>query len=393
MQTDYQRHTNQYSELLDGTILILSVAVAAVAGRLVGLGYLVFAIMLPLLVMPQPSRLRASVIAVSYYLAAGADILQVGSYLKATETAIPPAVFLAAAASLQSVAWAVCWSRRPRPLYTSAALLVSALPPLGVLGWAHPFHAAGILFPTLGIVGLLLMLVLLELATFERLTGMALPFVALTASLIPAATRPVPPSWAGVQTRYGDVFTYDDPLSMMEAVEREARLNPASVLVWPESTVGHWNQATELFWAHVIHDARVRGKTLIFGSTVAIPDPSRTRYRNVVLFKGREEPSPVDQRTPVPVAMWQPASGGGVPLNPLSSPIREIAGQRAVFLICYEQLLAWSYFTLLFDPPNLLVGVANVYWVEGSSIPAVQTACLRSWARLFDIPFIQAVNQ
>ena len=387
MHTDCQHNTNRYA------MVALSVAGAAIGGWLVGLGYLVFAIMLPLLVMPQPSRLCASVVAVSYYLVAGADILQVDSYLKATHTAISPAVFWAVAAGLQSAVWSVCWSSHPRPLQTSAALLISALPPLGVLGWAHPFHAAGILFPAFGIVGLLLMLIFLELATLERLPRTVLPFVALGASLVPTATQQPPPSWAGVQTRYGDVFNYDDPLSIMEAVEREALLNPASVLVWPESIVGHWNQATELFWAHIIHDAHARGKTLIFGSTIAIPDPSRTRYRNVVLFKGREEPSPVDQRTPVPAAMWQPAGGGGVPLNPLSSPVREVAGRRAGFLICYEQLLAWSYLTLLFDRPNLLVGVANVYWVEGSSIPAVQTACLRSWARLFDIPFIQAVNQ
>lgn len=381
MQIDYQTSTNRY------VIVALSIAGSAACGWLVGLGYLVFAILLPLLVMAQPSRLFASVVAASYYLTAGADILRVDPYLKATHTAISPAIFWAVAAGLQCVAWSVCWSSNPRPLQTTIALLISALPPLGVLGWAHPFHAAGILFPAFGIVGLLLLILLLELTTLERLPRTVLPFVALAASLVPAATQPAPPSWAGVQTRYGDVFNSDDPLKIMEAVEREARLNPASVLVWPESIVGHWNQATELFWAHVIHDAHGRGKTLIFGSTIAIPDPSRTRHRNVVLFKGREEPSPVDQRTPVP------AAGAGVPLNPLSSPVREVAGRRAGFLICYEQLLAWSYLALLFDRPDLLVGVANVYWVEGSSIPAVQTACLRSWARLFDVPFIQAVNQ
>lgn len=387
MQTDYQQNTNRYA------IVALSIAGSAVGGWLVGLGYLVFAIVLPLLVIPQPSRLFASVVAVSYYLAAGADILRVDPYLKATHTAISPAMFWAVAAGLQSVAWSVCWSSNPRPLQTTVALLISALPPLGVLGWAHPFHAAGVLFPAFGIVGLLLLILFLELAALGRLPRTVLPFAALAASLVPAATQPAPPSWAGMQTHYGDVFNYDDPLKIMEAVEREARLNPASVLVWPESLVGHWNQAAELFWAHVIHDARSRGKTLIFGSTIAIPDPSRTRYRNVVLFKGKEELSPVDQRTPVPAAMWQPASGGGVPLNPLGSSVRKIAGRRAGFLICYEQLLAWSYLTLLFDRPDLLVGVANVYWVEGGSIPAVQTACLRSWARLFDIPFVQAVNQ
>ena len=370
--------------------VLLTMALAA--GWAVSKSHLVFGMVLPVLVLRQSNRMRATATAFAYFLAAGADILHVGPYLATTESAsVPLWWFWFGAAFLQSLIWCWCWDTEVRFLRTTLALFLSAVPPLGFIGWAHPFHAAGLLFPTFGLTGLLCTISLIVLATRKAEVLVLVAALAFFSSRYQLEPKGI--SWAGLNTQYGDVFSGDDPLAVMDAVAREARENPAVVQVWPESIVPHWNQSTDLFWSEIIADAKQRGKTLAFGSTIGIPDPFRLRLRNVVIIQGREEALPVDQRTPILGATWHPVTGNGVPLELFASPLREFAGQRAAFLICYEQLLAWSYLSLLLDRPTVLVGVANTYWVANTSIPAVQTACLQSWARLFNIPLVQAVNQ
>ena len=366
-------------------------AMALAAGWAVSQGHLLFTMALPVLALRQPNRVRAMAAALAYFLVAGADILHVGPYLATTESAsLPLWLFWLSAAFLQALVWCWCWDNEVRFLRASLALTLSALPPFGLIAWAHPFHAAGVLFPALGLTGLLCTLAVLEAATRKS------EILLLAAALAVFNHRDVEPRsipWSGLNTQFGDTFAGDDPLGVMNAVARATRENPAVVQVWPESIVPHWNEATEAFWSDIISDAKRRGKTIVLGSTIGIPDPLRLRLRNVAIIQGREERLPVDQRTPIPGATWHPTTGTGVPLMVFASPIRELAAERAAFLICYEQLVAWSYLTLLVDRPTVLVGMANAHWVTATSIPAVQTACLQSWARLFNIPLVQAVNR
>jgi hypothetical protein len=368
-----------------------TLAPALAAGWAVSQGHLLFTTALPVLALRQPDRVRAMAAALAYFLVAGADILHVGPYLATTESAsLPLWLFWLGAAFLQALVWCWCWDKEVSFLRASLALTLSALPPFGLIAWAHPFHAAGVLFPALGLTGLLCTLAVLEAATRRP------EILLLAAALAFFNHRHVEPRsipWSGLNTQFGDAFAGDDPLGVMNAVARATRENPAVVQVWPESIVPHWNEATEAFWSDIISDAKRRGKTIVFGSTIGIPDPLRLRLRNVAIIQGREERLPVDQRTPILGATWHPTTGTGVPLLVFASPIRELAAERAAFLICYEQLIAWSYLMLLVDRPTVLVGMANTHWVTATSIPAVQTACLQSWARLFNIPLVQAVNR
>ena len=369
-----------------------TLATALAAGWAVSQSHLVFTIALPVVTMRQPDRFRATAAALAYFLAAGADILRVGPYLATTESSsVPLGFFWVGAAFLQSLVWCWCWDKEVRFLRTTVALILSAVPPVGLIGWAHPFHAAGWLFPTLGVTGLFCTLALVELATRKAEVLVLVAALGFVSSRYQFESKPIP--WVGLNTQYGDVFAGDDPLGVMDAVARQVCENPAVVQVWPESIVPHWNESTEAFWSEIVADAKQRGKTVALGSTIGIPDPFRLCLRNVVIIQGWEARPAVDQRTPILGATWHPVSGSGVPLQLFASPNRELAGQYAAFLICYEQLLAWSYLSLLVDRPTVLVGVTNSYWVTDTSIPAVQTACLKSWARLFNIPLVQAVNQ
>jgi apolipoprotein N-acyltransferase len=98
------------------------------------------------------------------------------------------------------------------------------------------------------------------------------------------------------------------------------------------------------------------------------------------------------QRIPVPISMWKPWNGDGVPLHlfgPGTIPVRE---ERAAVLLCYEQLLVWPFVSSAIERPTVLVTAANDYWATGTRIPRIQKACATSWARLFGLPLLSAVN-
>jgi hypothetical protein len=99
------------------------------------------------------------------------------------------------------------------------------------------------------------------------------------------------------------------------------------VIVLPESVVPAWTEATSLVWKPAINDLAATGRTLLIG--VCVPTPSRVAaYRNAVLILGAERGS-VLQRVPVPLGMWKPLSGGGVPLNLFGTGLAPAPGWSA----------------------------------------------------------------
>jgi hypothetical protein len=89
--------------------------------------------------------------------------------------------------------------------------------------------------------------------------------------------------------------------------------------------------------------------------------------------------------------MWKPLSGDGVPLNLLGPGTISVQGQRAAVLLCYEQLLVWPFLSSMLEHPTVLVTAANDYWAD-TPIPEVQEVSTKSWARLFGLPRLLAVN-
>ena len=156
--------------------------------------------------------------------------------------------------------------------------------------------------------------------------------------------------------------------------------------------VRHWGEGTEAFWQPTLDTLRARGSTVLIGAMLPNPD-SLDGYRNAVVVRGADNPSEFEQRIPVPVAMWKPWGGKDrVPLNLFAPPTVQLAGARAAILICYEQLLPWSYLSAQWHNPTVIVGLSNAYWTKSTVIPMNQTGALEAWGRLFNIPVISATN-
>jgi apolipoprotein N-acyltransferase len=133
------------------------------------------------------------------------------------------------------------------------------------------------------------------------------------------------------------------------------------------------------------------GKTLLIGA--GEPIPGSARYYNAVIIVGDHAAPSLHQRIPVPGGMWNPFhSDRGVALNLLGAGTVDVSGQRAVVLICYEQLLTWPMLRSAIERPTVLVAISNESWTVGTWVPRVQHTCVRAWARLFGLPVISAIN-
>ena len=66
--------------------------------------------------------------------------------------------------------------------------------------------------------------------------------------------------------------------------------------------------------------------------------------------------------------------------------------ERPDILVCYEQLLTWPMLRSATEKPTILIAISNESWTAATTVPRIQHACVRAWARLFGLPVISAIN-
>jgi apolipoprotein N-acyltransferase len=279
--------------------------------------------------------------------------------------------------------------------------LLTALPPFGIIGWASPFLSAGVLFPGTAWFGLTFVLALVPLfGRFPLQTAASAAIVALLANsfYVPAT---LPAGWEAVNTQFGGAGQSDPDFlaefNAHEQMQETIRQSNARLILFPEHVVTQWNEATEAFWRQSLANLAGRNASLVIG--VGLPRirgplfAGSNRYYNALIVRGQETRTIYYQRIPVPVAMWRPLADDGVPLNLFGPGTISVQNQRAAVLICYEQLLVWPFLSSAIDHPTVLITVANDYWAKRTPIPKIQEASAASWARLFRLPMLSAVNQ
>jgi hypothetical protein len=302
----------------------------------------------------------------------------------------------AGASLLLATPWAILWSpRRPSRMWRmSLALVLLAIPPLGVIGCASPLVAAGLLFPGTAWFGLALTALVCGLLCSYPALGLALALVFATPAHLFYRSQPAPPDWRAENTHFGGVgLDTPTPLADYQAaqsIQQIALSSNARVILFPETVVTNWNPGTDLFWKPTIDTLRQQGKTMLVGANVF--DSAGRHYFNSIVIRGAEQHPDFVQRVPIPVAMWIPLSKTGVPMQLGKPGTIIIAGQKAAILICYEQLLVWPVAASFMRHPTLLLGTANDYWAKDTTVPEIQRACLESWARLFRVPLLWAQN-
>lgn len=403
------------------------------------------AVAMPALALRQGTRRNSYAAALCYYGAALWPLIPGANNFFGPQVSplIAIALWVFAAAALASP-WPLVWTpyssgvnptTRPIQLLwrAPAGLCMSIIPPLGIIGWASPLTAAGFLFPGTAWCGL----VACALAS-GAIAAWPRHALVLTAAIVFVANRvhPTDPEpllgWEGINTRFGAIaHEAVSPMAEYQAAERIQQIalsSTATVIVFPETVVPTWTAATDMFWQPTLDSLRASGKTILIGSRVPLssaqptgpifdfsadlaalsareanrnaarPLPVATRkpqppftYDNALLIRGVEQ-NMCSQRIAVPVAMWNPFSKSTTRLDLVSPALVRIHGQRAAFLICYEQLLVWPILTSMIHRPTILIAVANDHWAANTTIPQFQIVAVRAWARLFGLPYVSAVN-
>lgn len=352
-----------------------------------------FSLIAPCLIALQPSRIAAGSTALAYYGTASLPVIAVSEVYWPSKGVLAIGLWFAAAAVL-SLPWIVFWTPRPalKPFGATAAVLLSAVPPLCMIGWASPLVSAGVLFPGSAWFGIAAVAVFPGVL-LHRTTRAVCLVAAVTASIILNAgskTIDIPNGWEAEMTR---IHRSRQQASLTEffiedRLQRVVLHSHARFLVFPEGAVRHWTEATEAFWSPTLDGTQ---KTVLIGAGQAIPGSSQ--YYNSVVIIGKDQREAVHQRIPVPGGMWNPLRPKGTFAADVFAPgTVDVGGQRAVILICYEQLLVWPILRSAIEHPTLLIAISNEAWTSATVVPRVQRACAIAWARLFGLPLISAIN-
>lgn len=388
---------------------------------------IVLSVLMPAVALRQASRADAYRAGVCYYAGALWPLMPgARNFFGPNASAVTAFTLWAVAAALLALTWPLVWSVKRYQYWWRCALglALSALPPLGIIGWASPLTAAGFLFPGACWLGLTLCAIapgLLAARPYHSVPAILIASLVCNAAYIPGTP---PAGWIAVDTKFGKIGQgIANPIAEYEAaqtIQYIALSSPAEVILFPETVVPTWTPAIDGFWRPTLEELQSRGKIIIVGARIptaprrsassvydvasalavlrgerapSTPDVVgiESRYDNAVIIRGAEN-TVLRQRIPVPIAMWKPLEHRGAAIHLFDSGIVTIGHTRTAVLICYEELLIWPAVMSMLRCPELILAVANDYWAKGTPIVFHQRVALISWSRLFAMPYLFAAN-
>ena len=373
-------------------ILVVASATLGVVGWSGNPLTLPIAMVFPALWCLAGSQVGAATIAAAYFLGASRGLPEGVSLFFGSDLLLGLALWLTASLAFVRV-HAVCWTAQDgwhRPIRYLIANVLMSLPPLGIVGWANPLTAAGIVFPGCGWLGLAMAMALLMLATTKhRWPAVAIVGVVSLASSVLWVEPESRPGWVGIDTsfsarreQYADYRQQAATIGRVKAAVADG----ASFVVLPESALGIWTPTTEALWKTSLEGVPV----IVAGGGVVLKTDGYENLMITVTPAGSNEL--YRQRMPVPVSMWQPWSAGGADADFFSNAVVELAGVRLAILLCYEQLLVWPVLHSMWMQPEIMVATGNAWWTGSTNILPIQRTASIAWARLFNLPLTMAYN-
>ena len=338
------------------------------------------------------SRASAAFVAAAYFLGASRGLPEGVSIFFGSDLLLGLALWVIASLAFVGVHTA-CWTAQDgwhRPIQYLIANALMVLPPLGIVGWANPITAAGIVFPGWGWLGLAVGMALLMLATTKhRWPAVAIVGVFFLASVVLWVEPENRPGWVGIDTsfsagreQYADYQQQVASIGLVKAADADG----ASFVVLPESALGIWTPTTEALW----RESLVGMPVTVIGGGVVLQANDYENLMITVTSAGSNEL--YRQRMPVPISMWQPWSAGGAEADFFRNPVVELTGIRLAILLCYEQLLVWPVLHSIWMQPDMILATGNAWWTGSTNILPIQRAASVAWARLFNLPLTMAYN-
>lgn len=296
---------------------------------------------------------------------------------------------------------------RPGPAWV-VGLIVTAVPPLGVIGMVSPLFAATASFPGAGLLGLVgciagQWLLASGFGGARRGTAAAvlLSVALLCLALLPTPTGaglPMQQEWKGISSALGKTPDIGDDWIARQTltiarVNRELESMPrGSVLLTPEDIAGPWTALSGVLWYHTDQLAARRHDTLLLGVTLSADH--HHRWLDALVMLGAQH-GRIAARQPIPVAEWRPFMRNDFQPDWLDFGATSVAGTPVAMLVCYEQMLIWpAAWSWLHGPaPHLILAPANHGWaVLAGTETNIQRSAALALGRLFGVPVILADN-
>lgn len=116
------------------------------------------------------------------------------------------------------------------------------------------------------------------------------------------------------------------------------------------------------------------------------------RYADAAIALGASHGT-LESRQPMPIGSWKTGAATSAVGGWLSQPFVTLGGLQADISICYEDMLWWPHWPALIQKPDVIVSIANNWFIGGTAIEAIQAQSIASVAKLVDRPLVRARNE
>lgn len=371
-------------------------------------GQLFWLIALPYLWASSPSRLSAGGVWISYYLAGSREVPEiVATFFQGQPLANLGTIIWFAHAFLLALPWLITWTRNTSTagwvIRTFVALVISTIPPLGLIGWLSPLLAAGEFFPGMSWAGLALLLsglvALAAWSTIGKPFQLALIAGFSFASVFAHLTYVSPQKLSDFEvfsTELGK-YPYQGPFAaqlayhqtLIDSVDEAIKANPGKVLVFPESVAGRWTPQIRTLWRATDRLAESSNTVLLVGADVPA---GSDKFVDGLVVMGAES-GYIPNRIPMPFGVWAPWSENSAIADVFGNGLFNIRNVKIGLFVCYEEYLVFPMLLTYYQNPKAVVGIANHWFLQNEQISGyIQNGSAISMARLFNLPVARSVN-
>lgn len=308
--------------------------------------------------------------------------------------------------------WALAWQRKPiwRFAGLCGLLVIASVPPLGGFIYGSPLLAAGWLFPSMGFMGIALLVTswgsvfaftVLPKSTTKTIATVAVGSLALTSAIANAQYKAPESDLVYALNTNFPLF----PVKLEDQYERHLELTRAAMaaleqpyptVVMPEEIGGFWQPRYAWLWGDVSKAYQAANKTLIVGF-----DTKPDQYANTAKMFGMnsEKYNDVLAKVPAPIGGWKPWANVHAPARWTSPATIAINGSVLTFIFCWEELVPWPWLAAASvsgqddQKPRSVVIMVNHWFAKDLDIGDSQARSSQAWARLFDWPYKRIVNK
>ena len=391
----------------------------AIGGILAGLAWVPFGIAWQLAVLwflvmawlVAPSHKASFALIFVYYLVTSREVGQMIHRFTGMNELAAWCIVGAYAGSI-ALLWSIAWQRKPIWRFTGLCglLVIASVPPLGGFIYGSPLLAAGWLFPSMGFMGIALLVTswgsvfaftVLPKSTTKTIAIAAVGSLAVVSAIANAQYKAPESDLVYALNTNFPLF----PVKLEDQYERHLELTRAAMaaleqpyptVVMPEEIGGFWQPRYAWLWADVSKAYQAANKTLIVGF-----DTKPDQYANTAKMFGMNSAKYNDvlAKVPAPIGGWKPWANVHAPTRWTSPATVAINGSVLTFIFCWEELVPWPWLaTASFSGQDdqksrSVVVMVNHWFAKDLDIGDSQARSTQAWARLFGWSYQRVVNE